>query len=261
MVSTGLDLPRALRIGFASDFHAGPCTHPTHLELACRTLAESQPDVLLLGGDFVCLHAGAGAELAARLADVPAPLGRFAVLGNHDLWAGAAAVARALEAAGIHVLINENARLPRPFAEVSVCGLADPISGHPDPVPTLAGAEGHRIVLMHAPSGVGSLAGERWDVAFCGHTHGGQVALPGGRPLHIPEAPEYQGYYQGRYSTPGGPLFVTRGVGYSTLPIRTFCPPEIVAAQLDFVPVRAPRPEGASARSEEGIAAQGAELR
>ena len=74
-----------LRIAFASDFHAGPTTHPQAISAACRALHDLQPDVLLLGGDFVSLHARYIETLAKALGQIPAPLGRYAVLGNHDL--------------------------------------------------------------------------------------------------------------------------------------------------------------------------------
>ncbi|HTL06583.1 MAG TPA: metallophosphoesterase [Gemmatimonadales bacterium] len=236
----------ALRIAFASDFHAGPCTHPRVLDSACEQLAALKAPVLLLGGDFVCIAARDIRELAPRLADIPAPLGKFAVLGNHDYWAGAGAVTRALEAAGIRVLVNESVRLAAPFDRVWVCGLDDPIVGHPRAAPMLDPAVGRRVVLMHAPSGLGTLGRARFDLALCGHTHGGQVALPGRRALLIPESPPFRRYVAGRFALdPQRTLFVTRGVGYSTAPLRTFCPSEVVGFELAFG-----APAGGSARAQ-----------
>jgi predicted MPP superfamily phosphohydrolase len=78
-----------LRIAFASDFHAGPTTHPDLWAAACDALDRAKPDVVLLGGDFVVLEARHVDTLAKRLARVAAPLGCYAVLGNHDYYAGA----------------------------------------------------------------------------------------------------------------------------------------------------------------------------
>jgi len=233
--------PRSLPVAFASDFHAGPCTHPLVLDSACRALAALEAPLLLLAGDFVCVSSRDIRELAPRLADIPAPLGKFAVLGNHDYWAGAAPVANALEAAGVRVLLNESVRLAPPYDEVWICGLDDPISGHPNPEAALEGASGQRIVLMHAPSGLGLLGGRRFELALCGHTHGGQLALPGGAPLFVPEGPDYRRFAQGRFQLDRERfLFVTRGVGYSTVPVRSFCPSEVVALELDCIPSHAP---------------------
>ena len=230
----GVSAP-ALRIAFAADFHAGPCTHPRVLASACTELARLGAPVLLLGGDFVCVSSRDIRELAPRLADIPAPMGKFAVLGNHDYWAGARAVVRALEGAGIRVLINESVRLPAPWDGTWICGMDDPIAGRPEPEHTFTGAGGRRVVLMHAPSGLGAIGNERFDLALCGHTHGGQIALPGPRPLFIPDAAEFRRFAYGRYRLADGRrLFVTRGVGYSTAPIRTFCRSEVVGAELEF---------------------------
>jgi hypothetical protein len=86
-----------LRLGFATDFHSGPTTHPAVVERACRILADASPDVLLLAGDFVELHARHIDRLIPMLSAIPAPLGRFAVLGNHDLMGDDAYVAERLE--------------------------------------------------------------------------------------------------------------------------------------------------------------------
>src|SRR5688572_22710936 len=94
---------RPLRLAFASDLHAGPTTDPSLLDETAQALRALAPDVLLLGGDYVFLHTSGIHDLMRHLADVPAPLGRFAVFGNHDLWADDVVVRGALEAAGFRV--------------------------------------------------------------------------------------------------------------------------------------------------------------
>ena len=145
--------PRPLRIAFASDLHAGPTTHPSLLDEAARALEGAAADVVLLGGDFVYLSSDRIAEVADRLAGVPAPLGRFAVMGNHDLWGNDRAIRRALEAARIRVLVNEPVPLPPPFDAVTICGLDDPWTGERDAEAAFAGvpASAFRILLSHAP--------------------------------------------------------------------------------------------------------------
>lgn len=230
-------LPRPLRIAFASDFHAGPTTHPDLLADACGVLARLQADVLLLGGDFVCLDARYVDSLAERLGSLPAPLGRFAVLGNHDLWVDYRHIERRLERVGIELLCNRNVRLPPPFEDLWICGLDDHWSGRPDARAALAGADGVRILLMHQPSGLLDLAGERVEVAFCGHTHGGQLALPGGFPLVLPHGRLSRRYSRGAHPLgPGGTLFVSRGIGCSTLPLRAFSSPDVLLCTLRGTP-------------------------
>ena len=222
-----------LTIAYASDFHAGQTTDPAVLEAACAALRAAAADLLLLGGDFVTHDPAAADALAAELGRIPAPLGRFAVLGNHDWWAGAPRVRTALESAGIPVLTNRCVPLPAPYQAVWICGLDDHWSGRPDPVAATRGADGVRVVLMHAPSGLLDLRDERFDLALCGHTHGGQVALPGGTPLIVPHGALSRRYARGRFDLSGGrTLLVSVGLGCVVLPLRLFARPEIMVCEL-----------------------------
>src|SRR5688572_20598901 len=101
-VACRLGRANVLRMAFASDFHMGPNTHPRIIENAVARLTTARADLLLLGGDFVSLRADYVTGLIPLLASIPAPLGRYAVLGNHDYWANGDAVASSLRAAGIH---------------------------------------------------------------------------------------------------------------------------------------------------------------
>jgi predicted MPP superfamily phosphohydrolase len=209
-------------------------------------LRRLEPHIVLLGGDFVCVHARDVRRLAAGLATLAPPLGVFAVLGNHDYSTDAPYVGRALERAGVTLLVNRNCRLPSPWQDVWICGLDDAAAGRPDPAATFAGATGVRLLLTHAPAGLGAIGTERFDLALCGHTHGGQLALPGGMPLYLPAGHWSRRYAAGRFDLPGGrTLIVSRGVGYSTVPFRTFCDPELQA--MEIVAAAAPAAVGASA--------------
>jgi predicted MPP superfamily phosphohydrolase len=232
-LAPGRPLPRPLRIGFASDFHAGPTTHPALFDELLARLGEERPDVLLLGGDYVSFDAVHVAALRGFLAAARAPLGTFAVIGNHDIWNGRAEVETALRAAGVEVLVNRNIALPAPFGAVNVCGIDDPWTGRPDAGPTFAGADGVRIYLAHSPDGVFRLDGQRFDVGFSGHTHGGQIAAPGGRPLFRPSGPSSREYVYGRYQIPdNGTLFVSRGIGCAGIPLRLNADPELLICTL-----------------------------
>jgi predicted MPP superfamily phosphohydrolase len=200
--------PRALTVAFASDFHAGPTTDPGLLAAACDALRTARPDVLLLGGDFVSLtHHG------------------IDWLADH--------VTGALEAVGIEVLTYRIRRLEPPFEEVWVCGLDDFVSGMPDATSALAGADGVRLVLMHSPSNLLSLDRARFDLALCGHTHGGQIALPGGRALLGAPGPLSKVYNRGRFEVGhGGTLLVSVGLGCSTLPIRWNATAEVLVCRI-----------------------------
>ncbi len=225
---------RQLRIAFGSDFHAGPTTSERILDAAAEALDSTNPDVLLLGGDFVSINARYIDRVSRRLGAITAPAGRFAVLGNHDHWAGSRTIIRALERAGIEVLLNTNRRLPAPFDHVSICGIDDHLTGYPDAERAFADAGPVRLLLMHAPSGLLDVGEHPFAVAFAGHTHGGQIALPNGYPLYVPGGLLSRQYCAGCFDLPSGrTMLVSRGVGSSTVPFRWNSPAEVHLCRLE----------------------------
>lgn len=225
-----------LRIAFATDFHAGSTTHPTVIQDACEQLRCAQPDILLLGGDFVSFHARYLTELLAAIRSIPASLGTYAVLGNHDYWANHQLVTQQLQAQGITLLTNRNQQLPAPYNDIWLCGLDDASDGLPDPVAAFAGAGPNRIVLMHSPEGMRDLERVPFRLAVCGHTHGGQITTPRGRQLHVPPGAFCQSYPGGVYQLPGTDtrtLIVSRGIGCSVVPIRFGAAPNIFLCVIE----------------------------
>jgi len=132
---------------------------------------------------------------------------------------------------------NAAARLPGPFADVVIGGLDDPAVGSPDARKTFGQEEGIRIAVLHSPEGVGLLHQHSIAVAFAGHTHGGQICLPGGRAVLVP--PGCSKWKKGHFAVEGipGGMIVSRGVGCSTLPIRLSCPSDITFCLLSSRPM------------------------
>jgi uncharacterized protein len=243
----GHDIPLAtshrerppLRIGFVSDLHAGPATHPSLYTAACEALADWSPDLLLLGGDYVSFHARHIDRLVPLLAAIEAPLGKLAVFGNHDLIGDDQYIARRLAHAGVRMLVNESARLEPPYDDIWICGLDDADEGKPDAAAAFAGADGTRLVLMHSPDGLGAIGTWPFALAFCGHVHGGQFVLDDGRSLI-----HFRGEYSRRYLrggffrllAPGGDqvLLVSRGIGCGSLPLRRLADPEVHLCTVRF---------------------------
>jgi uncharacterized protein len=222
-----------LIIAFASDLHAGPTTHPEIYSDLFDRLAEIRPHVLLLGGDFVSGKAIYAEILAAHLVRCTPPMGKYAVLGNHDLWADEVQLTRLLAAAGVEVLVNRNMPLAAPFDSVSICGIDDPWTGNADATQAFKDAAQIRIFLTHSPDGLLLLNNEKFDVGFAGHTHGGQIALRDGTPLFVAEGPLSRAYSHGKFEIEGnGPLIVGRGIGCTNLPIRINADPELVICVL-----------------------------
>jgi uncharacterized protein len=225
-----------IRIAFASDFHAGPTLHPRLLAETFGALERSRADLLLLGGDFVSFHARYIDRLTDGFRRIAAPLGKFAVLGNHDLLGDDAHIVAALEDAGVRVLVNGNVRLPAPHDDVWVCGLDDWNEGEPDAQRTFAGADGTRILLMHQPDGLLAVKEERFAVAFCGHVHGGQYLKANREPAIRHRGPLSVLYMHGGVFHCGianAPVLVSRGIGTSTLPARRFADPQVHICTLE----------------------------
>ena len=219
---------RELRLVFLSDLHIGPLTPRRLLDRAFEHVSRLQPDVLVLGGDYVFLEAtnAVARELQDRVASVPARV-KLAVLGNHDLWTRHDRLQAALERAGAQVLVNQGMRLPAPFEDVAFIGLDDVWSGEADARKALDEVAGAPLILgvAHSPEAVPLLNGSGVRLLLCGHTHGGQVALPSGPILvHGPHGRLWPSGFHGLGSMN---LFVSRGLGNVDLPIRLGARPDI----------------------------------
>src|SRR5689334_10814061 len=141
-----------LRIGFLADIHHDPDRPLALLERGIALLRAAAPDVILLGGDYIVDRADGFAPCAALLGRLHAPLGVFAVLGNHDYRPGGEAIGAQLAAAGLVVLRNEAVRLAAPGgAPCWVIGLDDALRGRPDFVAATARvpADEFKVLLAH----------------------------------------------------------------------------------------------------------------
>lgn len=233
-VSKKESLPKPLTIAFASDLHAGPTTHEGFFEELGKHLAHCRPDVLLLGGDYVAFDAKYAERLRKLLTRYVPPLGTYAVIGNHDIKNGRETIEAVLRDCGAQVLINRNVALPAPFDMISICGIDDPWTGNADAALTFAEAGLIKIFLTHSPDGILHLRDETFDLAFAGHTHGGQIASQDGVPLVQPTGPLSRRYLYGKFKIQGnGTMIVSRGVGCSLIPVRVNADPELVICTLN----------------------------
>lgn len=223
---------RRLRLAFLSDLHLGPLTPMKLIDDSFARLQEAEPDVLVMGGDYVSLEVteAVADRLAALVGAFRAPL-KLAVLGNHDLWTRHQLIEDALAAGGARVLLNESVRLPAPHDDVVIVGLDDPWTGQVDPDKAFTGADAPvKVVLTHAPESVPLVEGRGVGLLMCGHTHGGQVAAPWG-PIMV-EGRLSRRWPFGLHQVNGMHLFVSRGVGYSDLPLRSFAPSDVAVIDL-----------------------------
>jgi uncharacterized protein len=235
-----LELPRwpaalnGLRLGLLSDLHSGaPYAGLKAIARAVARLNEEAPDAMLLLGDYIDAHPLWGGRIAPEaiareLGALKAPLGTYAVLGNHDWKQAGDRMWTALQNAGIEVLENRVVHT----GDIYVAGLADLRRRRPDLPGALAGvpAGAPVVLLAHDPDAFPYVP-DRIALTLSGHTHGGQVAIPRLRRLAIPS--RYgERYARGHVVEDGRHLYVTSGLGTSGLPVRLFAPPEVVVLEL-----------------------------
>lgn len=193
----------------------------------------SRADMILLGGDFVGHRPRDVQRLASGLRSLRAPLGVFAVLGNHDNHTDPEMVSDLLAACGVRVLMNESVAFPSPFEGVRLIGLDDHTSGAPDATHLPTNADMTTILLIHQPSGLLDASSHRIDLAVAGHTHGGQIVLPGGYAPITPGGALSRRFLAGAYALrEGGTLIVSRGVGTSSVPVRWNAPADLQVITL-----------------------------
>ena len=226
-----------MRVAFASDLHAGMMTPTGTIVSACEVLIASGPDLILLGGDYVCSSSEELDAILPALGRLRAPCGVFAVLGNHDHGAGAAVISSRLESCGIRVLCNRSVQLPDPFGNVLLVGLDDHLGGQPRAGEAHWDSHSATLLLIHQPSGLLDAGDRPFDLALAGHTHGGQITLPGGRAPMAASGPLSRMYLAGRYGlSQGRVLCVSVGVGQSLLPLRLGPRTEVLLLDLVGTP-------------------------
>jgi hypothetical protein len=230
-----LDAPalKGLRIAVIADLHAGaPYIDAAKIDAVVAATQAARPDLILLAGDYVSDRDDGSLRLpldtiATHLAGLEAPLGVYAVMGNHDDKIGARRVTAALSRAGILVLNNTHAVVGRAAGAVIVAGI-DTRFGPADGRTALWGLEGQKaLCLTHSPDVFADLP-STCVLTIAGHTHGGQVALPLLRRLALDHASRYGlRYAAGLIHEGGRTLFVSTGIGTSGLAVRLGVPPEI----------------------------------
>ncbi len=228
------------RIAQISDIHFGPYMGREGLERALRLAQSFQPDLLALTGDFVShpfLHSNGlhGARNAQPCADVLAQVQHIptvAVLGNHDHWNSARVVAGALSERGIKMLRNGSFPIERETARIWIGGIDDALAGAADLQKTLRGVPPSEttILLAHEPDFADHAARFPIDLQLSGHSHGGQVRLPGVGALVLPRMAEK--YPQGLNQVGSLQLYTNRGLGVVSPPVRFNCPPEVTLVTL-----------------------------
>ncbi len=228
----GLRAP--LRIAWLTDLHHGEFVRTASVRAWVDAALREAPDLVLLGGDLVDQTPGTDddGELVAELARLRAPLGVLVVPGNHDhgRYRGTGAIAALLRGTGIDLLVNRG-RAVRD--DLHVAGLDDLRNGRPDLAATLRDrpAAGATLLASHNPDVLPEVPTDV-GLTLSGHTHGGQVVLPGVGALYT--SSRYGDRFLAGWVEGPARGYVSRGLGVTSLPVRINCPAELTI--LDLLP-------------------------
>ena len=240
-------LPSALegvRIVQLSDLHVGPHTPRRHLARIAAAARSARPDIVAITGDQVDDFARDVEHFTAAFGGLPAPLGVFAIAGNHDVYAGWDGVRAGMERAGMRVLVNDAMRVERGGASFWIAGTGDPAGRHrggagapaPDIDRTIGAipAGAFAIVLAHNPAlwpDVARRAAARGlrTLTLSGHTHHGQLSIPR---LGWSLASPFLEHAMGSHTDENALLYINPGTNYWGIPFRIGALPEVTVLTL-----------------------------
>jgi predicted MPP superfamily phosphohydrolase len=224
---------RGMTVALLADVHHGPYVPLGYIRHVVGMTNALNPDIVLLAGDYVHQSAVYIPPGIAALGKLRAPMGRFAVRGNHDNHEFAPITRAALAEADLPDLNNTGLWLNRRGARLRIAGVGDLWTDEQDLDAALGDAtpDDAVVLLSHNPDFVETIRDPRVGLVLSGHTHGGQVVVPGfGAPI-VPS--QYgQKYLRGLVQGPIARVYVTSGVGTITPPVRFLCRPEIVLITL-----------------------------
>ncbi|MCC7450255.1 MAG: metallophosphoesterase [Anaerolineae bacterium] len=223
------------RIAQISDLHLceGRILNPDRLRRIVRQVNDKRPDLILITGDFVSALDSTSRAGIAHLIRLQARDGVFAIPGNHDYWCGITDVIEAVKHTGIRFLCNDHMVVRRRGDALVIAGVDDIWEGKPNLDTALRGAPANApvILMAHEPN-YAPVAAQDGRIAFqlSGHSHGGQVRIPGLGPLALPD--QAWRYPMGFYQVGDMQLYVSRGVGMAEIPFRLNCRPEVTLFSL-----------------------------
>jgi predicted MPP superfamily phosphohydrolase len=225
-----------LRIAQLSDLHVGPHTSRRFLRRVVDATRSLSPDLIAITGDLIDDRAEDVAPYARALGTLEAPLGVFMIPGNHDVYAGWDDVERGLRAANLGtVLVNDVHLVTRGQSTIALLGTGDPAGGQSRAAPDVARAmakvaDGMVVIAFaHNPALWPALAKRGVALTLSGHTHYGQLAIPG---LGWSLASPFLEHAMGAHQIEDALLYISPGTGYWGIPFRLGASPEVTLVTL-----------------------------
>lgn len=222
-----------IRLVHFSDVHLGFNKDAHDVKRLVKHIKEVQPDIICFTGDIVDSNAEDLEDSVAVLAELTAPLGKYAIFGNHD-YKNTELLTRLLQSAGFVVLRNQSYLIQQGSARIAVAGLEDMLKSAPDPEAALKGIpdDTFTVLLMHEPDYADTAESYPFHLQLSGHSHGGQIRLPFVGAAYTPYGS--QKYINGLYYTANKamPVYVNRGFGETYMPFRLLCRPELTVFTL-----------------------------
>ncbi len=224
------------RIALLADLHYGRFVRDGYVRKVLDLTKQQRPDLLVLCGDMVNLPRKRGEELMEMIAAGAGGSPIFAVPGNHERFRQSREFFRVFRAGGADVLVNERRLIRRGPAEaIALAGLDEPKWGRPDLRAALEGIDSGTFTILasHSPDLADCMPADlRADLMLSGHTHGGQVRLFG---RALITKTRNRKYVSGLTAGPRFPIYISRGLGVTRIPLRFAC-----EAELPIITLRRP---------------------
>ena len=231
------------RIVQLTDLHAGPLISFETIAKIVSTANALKPDLIVLTGDYVNHNPTYIRGCLGLLDELRAPAGVFGVYGNHDHYTGIGAMREAFSKTHICMLSDSHGGAKGLERLVNVIGIEDPVRGWATDAQFqdvgeifgLAVPDRFNLLLSHRPGIFGACKDCRINLTLAGHTHGGQIIVPGVGERGFSFADFFFTYTHGLYQSEKDPqvrMYVSRGIGTIVAPVRLFCKPEIVEITL-----------------------------
>jgi len=232
------DLPSSFngyKIAFIADIHAGDFYSLEQLKKLIEKTKKLNPDLVILGGDYVYNYQGNIDDIMKPLAGINAPDGIIGVAGNHDHMDSIDPITASMRKNNIAVINNSKKTIAKDGDIISILGVDDIWFVEPKTEKVLSNIkpENFTILVSHNPDFfIGNSFDKKIDLGLSGHTHGGQVTFFGLFAPYVPIESSHK-YRTGLFHEPEMDLIVSNGIGTVMLPIRFFAPPQIVLIELN----------------------------